>query len=149
MARVPVVDTPCPIAGKALPAGDTEHCSLCERSVHNLDRMNDRERREFMSGCSSKVCVAYTVKLPASGLPKRALATAAIAAMAAAALTGLPAAAQESIVEGQSPIPDPNGLPACEEWIIVGGVNKGDEAAWVDDGKDAPPEIPAIEDDGR
>ena len=49
MARVPVVETPCPIAGKRLPAGATEHCTLCERTVHNLDRMNERERVAFMS----------------------------------------------------------------------------------------------------
>ena len=68
MARVPVVESPCPIVGKPLPAGATEHCTLCERSVHNLDRMSDRERREFMSSCSGKVCVAYTVKIPVSGI---------------------------------------------------------------------------------
>src|SRR5262245_11089142 len=64
MARVPVVESPCPIAGKGVPAGATEHCTLCDRSVHNLDRMNERERHEFMSSCSGKVCVAYTVKIP-------------------------------------------------------------------------------------
>jgi len=48
-------------------------------------------------------------------------------------------------------VTDPNGLPNCAEYdfIIVGGVNKGDEANWVDDGKEAPPELPTIEDDGR
>ena len=148
MARVPVVESPCPLTGKPLPAGDTEHCSLCDRSVHNLDRMNAREIREFMSSCSGKVCVAYTVRIPAGGLRKRALAA---AALTAAALGALPAAAQDSLVVGQSPISDPNGLPACDEYleIIVGGVNKGDEARWVDDGKDAPPELPTMEDDGR
>ena len=40
MARVPVVESPCPIAGKQLPRGATEHCTLCDRSVHNLDRMS-------------------------------------------------------------------------------------------------------------
>lgn len=149
MARVPVIESPCPIAGKQLPAGDTEHCSLCERSVHNLDRMSDRERRDFMSSCSGKVCVAYTVRIPANGLRKRAVST---AALAVAAITALPAAAQESPVVGMSPVNDPNGLPKCDDYwdlIVVGGVNKGDEAKWADDGKDAPPELPTIDDDGR
>jgi hypothetical protein len=149
MARVPVIDTPCPIAGKQLPAGDTEHCSRCERSVHNLDRMSAGERREFMSSCSGKVCVAYTVRIPTGGLRKRALS---MAALAAAAITALPAAAaDETIVEGMSPVNDPNGLPNCDDFmeVFVGGVNKGDEAVWADDGKDAPPELPTIEDDGR
>ena len=149
MARVPVVESPCPIAGKQLPAGDTEHCSRCERTVHNLDRMTDHERREFMSGCSGKVCVAYTVKIPAGGLRRRAFPA---AALAVAAIAALPAAAQESPVVGMSPVNDPNGLPNCNDYwdmIVVGGVNKGDEAKWADDGKEAPPELPSIEDDGR
>jgi hypothetical protein len=147
MARVPVVESPCPIAGKALPAGATEHCSLCDRSVHNLDLMSNAERREFMASCSGKVCVAYTVRIPSIGLRRRALPA---AALAAAALASLPVAAQEQGVEGMSPIPDPNGLPACEEYfeVIVGGVSKGDQAEWADDGKDAPPELPTMVDDG-
>ena len=149
MARVPVVESPCPIAGKQLPAGATEHCSLCERSVHNLDRMSAGERTAFMASCSGKVCVAYTVRIPAGSLRKRALTAAAVAA---AAITTLPVAAQDSLVVGSSPVTDPNGLPNCTDWndfIVVGGVNKGDEAKWVDDGKEAPPELPTIEDDGR
>ncbi len=149
MAKAPVIESPCPIAGKALPAGDTEHCTLCDRSVHNLDRMNAAERVSFMKSCSGKVCVAYTVRIPASSLRKRALAA---AALAAAAFTALPAAAQDPLVVGQSKVSDPNDLPACDEgveWIVVGGVSKGDEAEWEDDGKDAPADIPTIEDDGR
>ncbi len=149
MARVPVIESPCPIAGKGLPAGATEHCGLCDRSVHNLDLMSGAQRRDFMASCSGKVCVAYTVRVPANGIRRRGFASAAVAA---AALVGLPAAAQDQGgVEGMSAIPDPNGLPACldEFEIFVGGVSKGDQAEWQDDGKDAPPELPTIEDDGR
>lgn len=143
MARVPVVESPCPIAGKALPAGATEHCTLCERSVHNLDRMNDRERREFMRSCSGTVCVAYTVKIP---VRHRGLAA---ASLAAAAVVSLPAAAQ---TPEMSPMPGLADLPHCDELgevVITGGVSRGDQAEWVDDGKDAPPDLPTIEDDGR
>lgn len=149
MAKAPVIESPCPIAGKTLPAGATEHCTLCDRSVHNLDRMSSDERMSFMKGCSGKVCVAYTIRIPASGLRKRALAA---AALTAAALTTLPVAAQEQLVAGQSKMSDANGLPACDEYdeiILTGGVSKGDEASWIDDGKDAPAELPTIEDDGR
>ena len=148
MARVPVVESPCPIAGKQLPAGATEHCGLCNRSVHNLDLMSVAERRAFMSSCSGKVCVGYTVRIPASGLRKRSLTA---AALAAATLVSLPAAAQDSPVLGQSPINDPNGLPSCDDFVevFVGGVSKGDQAEWTDDHKDAPPELPTIADDGR
>lgn len=155
MARVPVVETPCPIAGKPLPAGSTEHCSRCERTVHNLDRMSERERRDFMSGCSGKVCVAYTVRVPASRLRKRVLNGAAVAASAlmTSGLASLPVAAQESPVVGMSPASDVNGLPNCNDFldglVVTGGVDKGDQAKWVDDGKDAPPDLPTMVDDGR
>ena len=143
MARVPVVESPCPIVGKALPAGATEHCTLCERSVHNLNRMSDRERRGFMSSCSGKVCVAYTVKIP---VRHRGLAA---ASLAAATMVALPAFAGEPAI---SPMPGLADLPHCDEYfeeIIVGGVSHGDQAEWADDGKDAPPELPTMEDDGR
>jgi hypothetical protein len=149
MAQAPVVESPCPIAGKPLPAGATEHCGLCDRSVHNLDLMGAAERRAFMSSCSGKVCVAYTVRIPANSLRKRSLTA---AALAAATLVSLPAAAQDSPVLGQSPVGDANGLPACDDFsevVVTGGVLKGNQAEWVDDGKDAPPELPTIEDDGR
>jgi hypothetical protein len=149
MARVPVIESPCPIEGKQLPRGATEHCTLCDRSVHNLDRMSSRERTQFMSSCSGKVCVAYTVRVPVSTLRKRGLAA---AALTAAALVSLPVAAEEPLVEGMSPIANPNALPNCddyEDWIIMGGVQKGDQAEWADDGKDAPPDLPSIEDDGK
>ena len=156
MARVPVVESPCPIAGKQLPKGATEHCTLCDRSVHNLDLMNQRERVEFMSSCTGKVCVAYTVRVPVGSLRKRTLGA---AALAAAAMVSLPLAAAEGtpvegpLVEGSSPVDaGPTQLPGCDDYddmIMVGGVTHGDQAGWADDGKDAPPELPVIEDDGK
>jgi hypothetical protein len=150
MARVPVIESPCPIAGFQLPRGATEHCTLCDRSVHNLDRMSSRERTQFMSSCSGKVCVAYTVRVPVSAQRKRGLGAAAL--LTAAALVSLPVAAEEPLVEGMSPIANPNALPNCddyEDWIVMGGVQKGDQAEWADDGKDAPLELPTVEDDGK
>jgi hypothetical protein len=143
LARVPVIESPCPIAGKPLPAGATEHCSLCERTVHNLNRMSETQRREFMRSCSGKVCVAYTVKIP---VRHRGLAA---ASLAAAALVALPAAADPLPA---SPLPDQTQLPDCDdlsEVVVTGGVMHGDQAEWLDDGEDAPPPLPTIEDDGR
>ena len=152
MARVPVIESPCPIAGKQLPKGATEHCTLCDRSVHNLDLMNARERVAFMSSCSGKVCVAYTVRVPASSLRKRGLGAAAIAA---AAMVSLPLAAADTSTgpeDRMHPATQPDQLPHCddlEEIVMTGGVSHGDQAEWTDDGKDAPPELPVIEDDGK
>jgi len=150
MARVPVIDSPCPVKGRPLPRGASDHCTLCDRSVHNLDRMSTAERVEFMSSCSGKVCVAYTVRVPASSLRRRVLGA---AALAASALVSLPLAAAESPVEGMSPIASTTTpLPGCDELdeiVLTGGVAHGDQAEWADDGKDAPPELPVIEDDGK
>ena len=156
MARVPVVESPCPVVGKGVPAGASEHCTLCDRSVHNLDLMSAHERVEFMSSCSGKVCVAYTVRVPVSSLRKRGLGT---AALAAAALVSLPLAAAEEaptaaspVEEGMSPVADPAQLPHCDDYAefeLMGGVANGDQAEWADDGKDAPPELPTVEDDGK
>ena len=154
MARVPVVESPCPVVGKGIPAGASEHCTHCDRTVHNLNRMSDRERREFMSSCSGKVCVAYTVRIPVRH--RGVLAT---AALAAAALVSLPAMAEgpdslgpaEPETGAMSPVGEGAELPHCGEmdFEIMGGVSQADQAEWVDDGKDAPPELPTIEDDGR
>ena len=141
------------MAGKGVPAGASEHCTHCDRSVHNLNRMSARERTEFMSSCSGKVCVAYTVRIP---VRQRGLA---MATLAAAALVSLPAAAEgpdsfgpaEASGDDMSPA-DPSQLPHCDEfldYVIVGGVSHGDQAEWTDDGKNAPPELPTMEDDGR
>jgi len=155
MARVPRIDSPCPIAGRPLPAGAADHCAQCDRTVHNLDRMSGRERPAFMSACSGKVCVAYTVKLP---VRRRGLTA---AALVATSLVALPAAADmpadsDAVVGAMSPLPgaEPR-LPNCDgddslgEVVVTGGVSHGDQAEWVDDGKDAPPDLPTMEDDGR
>jgi hypothetical protein len=153
MAKVPVVESPCPIAGKGLPAGATEHCTLCDRSVHNLDLMSDGERRAFMRSCSGKVCVAYTVKIPVRhrGLMAASVAAAALASLPVAAAD--PSDQAEPPTGARSPVATaPEQYPHCDDYyedVIVGGVERGDQAQWVDDGKDAPPELPTIEDDGR
>jgi hypothetical protein len=135
-----------------VPAGASEHCKLCDRSVHNLDRLSDRERRDFLGACAGKVCVAYTVRMPARSRGR------ALTVLAAAALVGLPAAAAEPAdadaappTGAMSPLPGNETLPNCDEleWVIVGGVERGDQAKWFDDDVGAPPELPTIEDDGR
>jgi hypothetical protein len=137
----------------SVPAGASEHCKLCNRNVHSLDRMTDGERREFMQSCSGKVCVAYTLRIPARARGPG------MTALAALALAALPAAAEPPDMTAEagapagamSPLPGNEALPNCDEleWVIVGGVARGDQAEWVDDGKDAPPELPTMEDDGR
>jgi hypothetical protein len=160
MARVPVVESPCPISGKLLPAGSSEHCSLCDRTVHNLDLMPESERVAFMRSCAGKVCVAYTVQVSALRRSSARRKFAPAVAAGAAAFVMLPAAAQTpsdigpapSPVGEMSPLPGVADRPLCDDLdmvVVTGGVLHGDQAEWTDDGKDAPPELPTIEDDGR
>src|SRR5262245_15826805 len=130
MARVPVVESPCPIAGKGLPAGSTEHCGLCDRSVHNLDLMNELERHVFMRACNGKVCVAYTVRIPLARIPTRRRGLG-VAALAAVAIAALPAAADtpsensEAPSDAMSPLPGSAAqYPNCDSYleeVVVGG----------------------------
>ncbi len=153
MARFPIIESPCPIAGKGLPSGRSEHCNTCDRAVHNLNLMSTAERATFMRSCSGKVCVAYTIKVPAGSIPFRRTGLAA-ASLAAAALMSLPLAAQEL---PSSPVPGAEEkLPDCDEeldFLLVGGISVGEQAEWVDDGTVAEGEpaadLPEIEDDGR
>jgi len=114
--------------------------------------MNERQRREFMGACSGKVCVAYTVRLP---IRHRSLG---VAALAAVAIASLPAAADtlsesaEPPGDAMSPMPGAPQYPNCDSYleeVIVGGVSHGDQAEWADDGNNAPPDLPTMEDDGR
>jgi len=116
--------------------------------------MNERERREFLSACNGKVCVAYTVRIPIRHRVSGAAALVAVALVALpAAADSPPAESAEPPSEAMSPLPGAAGqFPNCDdlsEVLVTGGVLKGDQAEWVDDGKDAPPDLPTIEDDGR
>jgi hypothetical protein len=152
MARVPVIESLCPIVGKRMPVGASEHCSQCDRAVFNLNQMGESERRAFMRGCNGGVCVAYTVKIPARrGLLAATLAAAALVSLPAAADVPSEPAAAEAPVEKATPA-DGAALPTSDEYYegeIIGAVLDPQDAEWIDDGKDAPPALPVVEDDGK
>jgi len=146
MALVPKITSPCPLRFGAMPSEGQDFCGKCERRVHNLDGMNEGQRREFFASCGGDVCVAYTVQWPQRlARSLRAGAVAAIAlsassmALAQDATPGQPATSApiEDVVTG--PYCDPNrGL----ESITVGGVQGAPE--WVDDSELARQEAPEI-----
>ena len=123
MARVPRVESPCPIAGKQLPAGATEHCTRCDRTVHNLDRMSERERHEFMGACRGQVCVAYTVRIPLASIRKRHGGGLAMATLAAASIVSLPAATQTP--ETQTVEPPTGAMSSYLARLVSGGTYRG------------------------
>jgi hypothetical protein len=161
MARFPVIESPCPIAGKRVPSGASEHCSSCDRTVFNLNSLNDAERVAFMRGCSGKVCVAYTVRVPLPRVPQRHGALAA-ATLAAAAFMALPAAADvaadqarpvaEVVAPAQPPANGAADVPKSDDYgdlELIGGVLDAGKAEWRDDGSESAPEMPVVEDDGK
>lgn len=62
MARVPTIASPCPLRWAGPPQPGMDFCGHCRRRVHNLDPMSDKEREEFLAGCTGDVCVSYTVR---------------------------------------------------------------------------------------
>jgi len=96
-----------------------DFCGQCQRRVHNLDLMSLAEREVFLSGCSEKVCVSYTVKRTAR-IPVALGLGLALAAGANAA----------DVVET-----GPDG-PYCNlEYVdvLVGGTEAGERLQWVDE----------------
>lgn len=149
MPSFPKIDSPCPLRWNAAPAAGRDFCSLCRRRVHNLDDLDETQRRALLAGCEETICVAYTVK--------RSRRIAAAAGLGLAAALSVAAAAEppadRSPVTAASLLPStpkPDCPPqdnAREELIevMVGGVRNPHEAEW-DEASDLP-ELPALDDD--
>jgi hypothetical protein len=140
MARVPVIDSPCPLRWKSMPSSGMDFCGQCQRRVHNLDAMSDAERTTFFASCAGDVCVAYTVKRP------RAMIGAIGLGMAAATLAGNAFAddtqqpGYTTQVTGPQCDPKNNAL----ETIVMGGVKAAHSAKLVDASEIALPDRPEI-----
>ena len=140
MARVPKITSPCPLRWAGPPQPGMDFCGHCQRRVHNLDLMSDRERDEFLRGCSGSVCVSHTVKRAARIPVALGLGLAAIVAGS----TSVADVAPDVVVSPDSPYCD---LPEYGE-VLVGGTEAGEKLQWVDEAEArlAPkPELPAIE----
>lgn len=133
MAKFPKIDSPCPYKADLAAILDGDFCRMCKREVFDLSGWSDGERVAFLNGCETEVCVRYT-------LPMRpALAAAALAA----AVVGLPAAAQDvATATVEVAVPDE------DLEVIVGGIKDPKAVAMVDDPADATlPELPVVYDD--
>lgn len=144
MARVPRITSPCPLRWNSAPQPGMDFCGHCSRSVHNLDSMTDAQREAFLTECSGKVCVSYTVPLTRRTPSRIGIGLAAGVLVAGAALA-------EDLYSG---VPT-NGQPAAGEYcdplgyedIIVGGTNAGKDVQWIDESEAAieNPELPQID----
>ena len=149
MSSFPKIDSPCPLRWNAAPAAGRDFCNRCRRRVHNLDDLDETQRRALLAGCEETICVAYTVRRP--------LRIVAVAGLGLAAALGAAAAAEPTA--DRSPVATASLLPsapkpdcpprnAAEEELIevmVGGVRNPHEAEW-DEASDLPA-LPALDDD--
>ena len=120
MALVPKITSPCPLRWQTAPSAGRDFCGQCERRVHNLDGMDEAQRRAFLDGCSGKVCVFYTVKRR-SASPLMGVGLAAATVFASASL----ADDQQALTPGTY----------CElnEVIVTGGTEAGRQLEWIDE----------------
>ncbi len=138
MARFPKIDRPCPYKANLAAVMDGDFCTMCRRSVIDLDTMSDTDRALFLASCDEEVCVSYRFR--------PALAAAALAA----AFVPAAAAAQDTTPAAVA-APDP-AVAIDEEYdlIFVGGITDPKAAKLVDNPLDAAlPTIPVVyEDEG-
>jgi hypothetical protein len=121
-----------------------DFCGHCSRSVHNLDSMTEAQREAFLTECSGKVCVSYTVPVTRHNPSKIGIGLAAGVLVAGAAIadglySGVPTNGQPAAGEYCDPL--------REEFVLVGGTNAGKEVQWIDESEAAVdnPELPEIE----
>ncbi|SFM98074.1 hypothetical protein [Dokdonella immobilis] len=145
MARVPRIDSPCPLS-RAQQLRIDGHCGRCNKHVHALDSLDERQRRALFAAARGPLCVSYRV--PAYRNPAMAVAMAAMISVgtaaagqdcdeAAPALQSVQPAAQEPLIHLQD---QTNDVPY--DTIIVGGISSAEDAQWIDDG--SLPDLPMI-----
>lgn len=126
MARFPKIDRPCPLTPAEQRRIDG-HCSRCGCTVHSLDGMDDAARSARLRAASGPMCVSYRL---AAGLG------AALALSIAGPAAAGPVEADET-VDAAPPATDAVKLsvdPGFLEYIFVGGVDRPEDATWIDDG---------------
>ena len=145
MARVPRIDSPCPLS-RAEQLRIDGHCGRCNKHVHALDGLDERQRRALFAAARGPLCVSY--RAPAYRSPAMAVAMAAMISAgtavagqdcdeAAPALQSLQSAPQEQLIQLQNQADD-----GVYDTIIVGGINSAEDAKWVDDG--SLPDLPMV-----
>jgi len=142
MARFPRIQSPCPIANELADYMDGNACRRCHRQVHDLTAMGDEERREFMAGCHTEVCVSYRQPV------KAALGAALIASSFGVAAVTPPANAGTDEFATEQPAwlseAATESVQDCDsmEVIIVGGIKAPDKVDYIE--LDEETDLPAL-----
>lgn len=131
----PKIQSPCPYKSQLAQVMDGDFCRQCQRTVFDLTAMSGDERKAFLSGCETEVCVSYRIPI------KPVLAAAALAAAAYA-----PAVAAQEAPPVQ-PV-EASAMPVDEgdvDYIFVGGIKDPKQVAFVENAEDAKlPELPVV-----
>lgn len=136
MARVPRIDSPCPLS-QAEQLRIDGHCGRCQKTVHALDGLDDTQRHALFAAAKGPLCVSYRTPVkrgPALG--------AAMAAMlsAGAALAGQDCDEAKPVFQSVESTPAAPFIdledPANERLdttIVTGGGVNPQEVVWVDE----------------
>ena len=60
MQQFPKIDGPCPLQRPYAEIVIGSHCALCNRTVHDLDSMDEAARAALLRGQGDGICVKYT-----------------------------------------------------------------------------------------
>jgi hypothetical protein len=108
MHHPPKLDFACPALFRIAGEGPIRHCDLCQRAVHDLSAMTEREAEDFLRICHGQdICIQYTVEddtvlhRPAGQLGKVVLALGlGLAGLAVAQWVRSPAAPKGEVLPG-------------------------------------------------
>lgn len=154
MARVPRIDSPCPLS-RAEQLRIDGHCGRCNKHVHALDGLDERQRRALFAAARGPLCVSYRV--PVYRSPAMAVAMAAMisagTAMAGQDCDDVVAPLQSMDAAQASPLLGTDATAQAEaskerlDTLFMGGVNLPEDADWVDDSN--LPDLPIVVEDER
>ena len=151
MARVPRIDSPCPLK-QAEQLRIDGHCGRCDKHVHALDGMDDAQRHALFAAAKGPLCVSY--RMPINRAPALGAAMA-VMFSASAAMAGQDCDEAKPVYQsvGSAPLEQLMNLDDANErldTIVVtgGGVRFPADAKWIDDG--SLPDLPiVVESDSR
>ena len=63
MSCYPKIESPCPMRLREVPAAGRNLCTHCDKTVINLDVLDENQRRAALAAFEDEVCVAYTIRV--------------------------------------------------------------------------------------
>jgi hypothetical protein len=136
MARVPLIDSPCPLS-QAEQLRINGHCGRCHKTVHALDGLDDDQRRALLAAAKGPLCVSWRTTVrrgPALGAAMAAMLSAG-AAMAGQDCDEAKPAFQSVESSPAAPFTVSGEEPGerLDRIVITGGGVRLRDAVWLDE----------------